>query len=88
LEEELHQTKEERDHLQQLSNERQKTIEKLNYELDEAHAVITKLEEARIVLNRLLGPNGVITEREREKYLKNVAGGQARGSAGFESSGA
>ncbi len=47
------------------------TIDKLNIDLDEAHGVITKLEEARIVLNKLLGPSGVITERERAKFLKN-----------------
>jgi hypothetical protein len=29
-----------------------------------------KLEEARIVLNKLMGPKGVLTERERQKYLK------------------
>jgi hypothetical protein len=34
-------------------------------ELNEAYGVVSKLEEARIVLNRLLGPNGVITEKER-----------------------
>ena len=41
------------------------TIQNINKELDEAYGVVTKLEEARIVLNRLLGPQGVITERER-----------------------
>lgn len=65
LEEELQQTKDERDRLQNLSDDRQLTINKLNADLDEAYAVITKLEEARIVLNRLLGPQGVLTERER-----------------------
>ena len=48
-----------------------KTIEKLNTDIEEAYGVITKLEEARIVLNKLLGPNGVLTEKEREKFLKN-----------------
>jgi hypothetical protein len=38
--------------------------------LDEAYGVITKLEEARIVLNKLMGPQGVITERERAKFIK------------------
>jgi hypothetical protein len=72
LEEELTQTKDERDYLQRLSDERQATIEKLNIDLDEAYGVITKLEEARIVLNKLLGPQGVITERERAKFFKNT----------------
>lgn len=40
-------------------------------DLDEAYNVITKLEEARIILNKLMGPNGVITERERSKFLKS-----------------
>ena len=68
--------------MQNLSDERQKNLEKLNSDLDEAHGVITKLEEARIVLNRLLGPNGVITEREREKYLKNMPNEVANYEAG------
>ena len=74
LEEELSQTKEQRDRLQHLSDDRQVQIEKLNADLDEAYAVITKLEEARIVLNRLLGPSGVLTERERQKFLKAHGG--------------
>jgi hypothetical protein len=68
--------------LQNLSEERQRTIEKLNTDLDDAHGVITKLEEARIVLNKLLGPNGVITEREREKYLKNMPADNGNYEAG------
>ena len=59
-----------------MSDDRQQTINKQNAELDEAYAVITKLEEARIVLNRLLGPNGVLTERERQKFLKAHGGGE------------
>lgn len=43
---------------------------KLNEDIEEAHAVIKKLDEARYTLNRLLGPNGVLTERERKKFLK------------------
>jgi hypothetical protein len=38
-------------------------------DLTEAYGVISKLEEARIVLNKLMGHNGVITEFERNKYL-------------------
>lgn len=70
LEEELQSTKEEKDKLQTISDERQSQIDKLNTDLDEAYGVISKLEEARIVLNRLLGPDGVMTERERQKFLK------------------
>lgn len=43
---------------------------KLNADIEEAHAVIKKLDEARYTLNRLLGPNGVLNERERQKFLK------------------
>ena len=63
--------KAERDDLNQQNEDRKVQIEKLNADLDEAHAVIVKLEEARIILNKLLGPNGVVTQREREKYLPN-----------------
>ncbi len=32
------------------------------------------MEEARIVLNRILGPGGLITQKEREKFkLKNTS---------------
>jgi hypothetical protein len=68
----LHATKEERDYLQKLSDDRQNTIDQLNSDLDEAHGLITKLEEVRLVMNKLMGPNGVITERERNKYMQNV----------------
>jgi hypothetical protein len=43
---------------------------KLNEDIEEAHAVIKKLDEARYTLNRLLGPNGVLNERERKKFLE------------------
>jgi hypothetical protein len=40
----------------------------------DAVAAMTKLEEARIVLNRLIGPGGAFTEPERSKFLKNAVG--------------
>ena len=59
--------------LDQLRNE-SKTLkeenQKLNEDIEEAYAVIKKLDEARYTLNRLLGPNGVLNERERQKFLK------------------
>lgn len=58
--------------LDQLRNENKNLKEdnnKLNADIEEAAAVIKKLDEARFTLNRLLGPNGVLTERERKKYL-------------------
>jgi uncharacterized phage infection (PIP) family protein YhgE len=42
---------------------------KLNEGIEEAHDVIKKLDEARFTLNRLLGPNGVLSEREKKKFL-------------------
>jgi hypothetical protein len=46
------------------SEDRLSQITKLTADLQEAYGVVQKLEEARIILNRLLGPNGVITEME------------------------
>ena len=40
----------------------------------DAKDAIIKLEEARIILNRLLGPGGSFSEDEREKYTKNANG--------------
>ena len=42
--------------------------------MTDAAASIVKMEEVRIVLNRLIGPAGVMTEVERNKYLKGVPG--------------
>lgn len=39
----------------------------------EAAAVVIKLDEARIVLNRLLGPQGPLQMSERHKYLSQGA---------------
>lgn len=62
-----------RGELDELREEHKNTKEengKLNTEIEECTAVIKKLDEARYTLNRLLGPNGVLTERERKKFLK------------------
>lgn len=65
---------------------------KLNEDIEEAYAVIKKLDEARYTLNRLLGPNGVLTERERKKFLKQRGeeeydiGGMDVGTGGHMSS--
>lgn len=62
--------------------------QKLNEDIEEAHTVIKKLDEARYTLNRLLGPNGVLSERERKKFLKQRGdeeydiGGQEDGNFG------
>jgi len=39
-------------------------------------STLLKLEEARIVLNRLIGPGGALTPQEREKYLKKAIGAE------------
>ncbi len=40
----------------------------------DALTTMTKLEEARIVLNRLIGPGGAFTEPERQKFLNKAIG--------------
>ena len=45
-------------------------------DLDDAFGVITKLEQARIILNKLMGPEGAITEAERKKFNLQAAGQQ------------
>jgi len=37
-------------------------------DLEDAYGCIQKLEQARIVLNKLMGPEGVITMEERQKF--------------------
>ena len=46
----------------------------MDTDIKDVATTIAKLEEARIVLNRLIGPGGSLTEPERAKYLKNVIG--------------
>ena len=46
--------------------------------MKEAAATLIKLEEARIVLNRLIGPGGSFTPQEREKHLKKAVGYSAQ----------
>ena len=47
------------------AEERKKAIEKMDADNKDALTTMTKLEEARIVLNRLIGPGGAFTEPER-----------------------
>ena len=47
------------------SEERLKTIEKMETDMKDSASSILKLEEARIVLNRLIGPGGAFSEMER-----------------------
>lgn len=66
--------KEEKEGHQKKSEERQKAIEKMEADQKDALAAMLKLEEARIVLNRLIGPGGAFTPQEREKFMKNAIG--------------
>jgi hypothetical protein len=43
-------------------------------DLKDTATTLLKLEEARIVLNRLIGPGGSFTPQEREKFLKSAIG--------------
>lgn len=49
-------------------------MEKMEADMKDAAATMVKMEEARIVLNRLIGPTGVMTEAERSKYFKGIPG--------------
>ena len=39
--------------------------------MEEIQAVITKVDETRFVMNKLMGPNGAMHQDERMKYLQN-----------------
>jgi hypothetical protein len=58
-------TKEESEKQKTTAEERKKAIEKMDADNKDSLATFTKLEEARIVLNRLIGPGGAFTEPER-----------------------
>ena len=58
-------TKEESEKQKATAEERKKAIEKMDADNKDSLATFTKLEEARIVLNRLIGPGGAFTEPER-----------------------
>ena len=70
MESEAKEMKTELDQLRKETKNLKEENKKLNDDIEEAFAVIKKLDEARFTLNRLLGPNGVLTERERKKFLK------------------
>lgn len=57
--------KEENEKNKATAEERKKALEKMDIDNKDAVAAIIKLEEARIVLNRLIGPGGAYTEPER-----------------------
>ena len=43
---------------------------------DSATQALQKMDEARILLNRLMGPQGPMTGNERENYLPNKGAGE------------
>ena len=50
---------------------------------DEVRGVVLKLDEARIVMNKLMGPNGALNQDQRIKYLSgDVAANDALMPAG------
>jgi hypothetical protein len=65
---ELTAVKAERGQLKTIAVKRREEIEDMKEDLDDAYGCIQKLEQARIVLNKLMGPEGVITLEERKKF--------------------
>jgi len=74
LEAEIKKIKEESEGHKNTAEERKKAIEKMDTDNKDAVATMTKLEEARIVLNRLIGPGGAFTEPERQKFMNKAIG--------------
>lgn len=71
---ELVQVKAQRAQLKTIAVKRREEVEDLKEDLEDAFGAIQKLEQARIVLNKLMGPDGVITEEERKKFGMNLPG--------------
>lgn len=65
---ELTAVKAERGQLKAIAVKRREEIEDMKEDLEDAYGCIQKLEQARIVLNKLMGPEGVITMEERQKF--------------------
>ena len=55
--------------LQQAANQAKEENDRAQAERTEACTAVIKLDEARILLNRLLGPQGPLSMAERHKYL-------------------
>jgi len=56
--------------------ERNEAADKANQLRDEAASAVIKLDEARILLNKLLGPQGPLSQSERHKFLPNKGQGE------------
>ena len=65
MEEEIKKLKEENEKNKTTAEERKKAIEKMDADNKDAVTAMIKLEKARIVLNKLIGPGGAYTEPER-----------------------
>lgn len=66
--------KQERQNLQKSNLERTQTMDNANKNYDEVKNVILKLDEARVVMNRLMGPDGAMNQDQRSKFLTgNIA---------------
>ena len=74
MEEEIKKLKEENEKNKTNAEERKKAIEKMDADNKDAVTAMIKLEEARIVLNKLIGPGGAYTEPERQKFLNKALG--------------
>jgi len=61
LENENRNLKQERGTLQKSNLERTTTMEAANKNYDEIRGVVFKLDEARVVMNRLMGPGGFMS---------------------------
>ena len=60
LENENRNLKQERGTLQKSNLERTTTMEAANKNYDEIRGIVLKLDEARVVMNRLMGPGGAM----------------------------
>lgn len=62
MEDENRNLKQERGTLQKSNLERTTTMDAANRNYDEIRNVVYKLDEARVVMNRLMGPGGVMNQ--------------------------
>jgi hypothetical protein len=47
-------------------------MDKAIKDYNEVKVVITKLEESRNIMNRLMGPGGILSDDQRKNLLSNV----------------
>lgn len=66
--------KEEKQALQKSNIEHTQVKDDAVKDYSEVKDVILKLDEARYVMNRLMGPSGALSEEQRNKYLSGNVG--------------